>query len=554
MILPSGRQYLFQYDNRGDLQEVTTPTLGKHKFYTILSIGLQRFFYHPPGLSKPFIQEYDGNGKLLQTQYPSGYKRVLHLYNNHRQLIKLLFDESEANFEYDERIGQLSRAQVLHNMYGCRHIISYQGAMISNYEVKFLQDRQLLGVKFSYVYDNNFRLSYIQSVFSNNVSSHTNFTYSKETGKLVHIKFFQIHRPLQDRDMLNDRHLTILREYDRYSRIQDVQYKFDDKVRFMLQINYDDSNRVHQWRRRIGQTDSKALEYVYDIDSNIINVLHEGKSAWHYEYDANGNIAKITQHGKTIDVVFDVGDRVKLAGEKQFLFDQDGFMIQRGNMHLRYNSLCQLVKISKPAGYTIHYYYDVDGRLVAHKDSVGNVMQYFYADVTHPHFVTHTYNHSTSDLSQYHYDMDGMLLAMERNRGQYYIANDPMGTPLVVFDTRGFVVKQMNFDPLGVLESDSNPNFEFTFGFQGNIYMHEIRLIFIKSRPYDPELGRWMSPDYPGVFEALKTLTTKPSQLNLFQYQDFACLRQQDKDFPRTGKPIVDMNGSWDVSHLHWLD
>ncbi len=34
---------------------------------------------------------------------------------------------------------------------------------------------------------------------------------------------------------------------------------------FTLEVKYDDLGRIHQWRRKVGTSDLKAYEYVYDI-------------------------------------------------------------------------------------------------------------------------------------------------------------------------------------------------------------------------------------------------------------------------------------------------
>jgi hypothetical protein len=39
-----------------------------------------------------------------------------------------------------------------------------------------------------------------------------------------------------------------------------------------------------------------------------------------------------------------------------------------------------------------------------------------------------------------------------------------MGSPLVIFNKDGSIMKKISYDPLGKLESDSNPGFQFIFG------------------------------------------------------------------------------------------
>jgi hypothetical protein len=60
-------------------------------------------------------------------------------------------------------------------------------------------------------------------------------------------------------------------------------------------------------------------------------------------------------------------------------------------------------------------------------------------------------------MSQYLYHPNGKLLGMERHNIFYYIATDPMGSALVIFNKDGSIMKKISYDPLGKLESDSNP-------------------------------------------------------------------------------------------------
>lgn len=215
------------------------------------------------------------------------------------------------------------------------------------------------------------------------------------------------------------------------------------------------------------------MEYIYDIDGNVVEVLLEGRSTWRYGYDANSNMNKISEDGKTWDLEFDVGDRVTTFAELRYKFDEDGFMAQRGYEHVHFNSRGQVVSVSRKGEFKFAYYYDPQGRLVVQRDQYGRILQFFYANPQQAQRVTHTFNHTTGEVSQYLYDDHGRLLALERRGALYYVATDPIGSPLVVFDADGYVVKQLGFNPLGLLLFDSNTNFELCFGFQGQVRQAE---------------------------------------------------------------------------------
>jgi YD repeat-containing protein len=341
-----------------------------------------------------------------------------------------------------------------------------------------------------------------------------------------------------DNQTFTDDKVRITREYDGYGRLGDLKIHFDNSIRYMLQINYDQTGRVHQWRRLIGQTDTQAVEYIYDIDSHLTDVLVEGQTMWAYAYDPNGNIKKITENGKTRHLDFDVGDKITLFGELQYKYDDDGLTAQRGMDHVDFNSLGQLTTVSRDGGAVrFTFEYNVDGRLTVQRDQWGHIMQYFYGHPQKPHLVTHTFNHTNGEASVYIYDDRDAILAMQRSGKTYYIASDPNGTPLVIFDERGYVVKQCSYTPLGLRLLDSKPNFDLPFGFQGAIYNDLVQLAFMGKRGvYDVHLGRFLSPDYAGAFDKLETVVEDPESLNLYQYRTIVNRHLRHLQNPRLGK------------------
>lgn len=64
-----------------------------------------------------------------------------------------------------------------------------------------------------------------------------------------------------------------------------------------------------------------------------------------------------------------------------------------------------LVRVySKASSWTIQYRYDGLGRRVASKNSLGQHLQFFYADLNYPTRITHVYNHSSSEITSFYYD------------------------------------------------------------------------------------------------------------------------------------------------------
>ena len=287
---------------------------------------------------------------------------------------------------------------------------------------------------------------------------------------------------------------------------------------FTLEVKYDDLGRIHQWRRKVGASDLKAYEYVYDIDNNVMEVVLNGQPIWKYEHDANNNIVKITEHGESKLLTINQNNQIEGTDKEKFIFDADGFMIKRDEEQFEYNSKGQLVRAFEKGKYNIHYFYDAMDRLVARKDSIGNYLtQFFYADISEKERITHIYDHNTGVYTQLFYDNKGHLFALEQDGRQFYIALDPMGSPILMFNAMGSVVKQMTYDPLGMKMTDSAPEVHFLFGFQCGIVDHITKLIHYGSRVYDPSTGRWTSPAYHDLLHQLNDITINPGIVNLYQ-------------------------------------
>jgi len=112
----------------------------------------------------------------------------------------------------------------------------------------------------------------------------------------------------------------------------------------------------------------------------------------------------------------------------------------------------------KPHGKKITYTYDSMNRRVARTDENGTT-QYLYGNPNHPFQLTAVRSPSGS-LSRYHYDDFGLLFALERDNNWYYITTDQLGTPRVVCDANGELVKVLEYDCFGQVIADRNPEFE----------------------------------------------------------------------------------------------
>ncbi|KAH3713533.1 hypothetical protein DPMN_073325, partial [Dreissena polymorpha] len=530
--LPSGLQYLLQYDGEGSLQMVRTPGLGRHSFTRVILTGFQRFFYQVPALDLPYIEDYNGSGKLTQIIYPSEYRKVVYRYNHFSQPTLILFGDTEINLEYYPTVSMLASAEVHGRGYRLLEFFTYDSSLVDSYRVTFPEDYRLSDARFTYTYDRNFRLVSINSVFSKNLTTSMNYSFDDTNGFMQGIKQLKIQWPLVDRVKILDEHVVISLDKDLYGRPKSTEFVFRDNVRYKLDITYDEMNRLSSWTRVIGQTDSSQFAYRYDIDGNLIEVMQDGASKWKYGYDNNGNINKVQKPDINMEMEYDVGDKIKSFGKMRYKFDKDGFMIQRHDEDLMFNSYGQLVSVTNSGLFKYTYQYDHKSRLVVESDRLGNIMQYFYADMLNPDLLTHTFNHSNDELTQYFYDSKGKIIAFERQDQLLYVASDPMGSPVVIFDKDGLIKKKVSYDPLGQIIDDSNPQFQFSLGFQGSIYNPVTKLVISGRRVYDAVIGHYINPDYGSMLRNLQRLAEDPIMMNNYLHRHIVNTHMVGRKFP----------------------
>ena len=112
-------------------------------------------------------------------------------------------------------------------------------------------------------------------------------------------------------------------------------------------------------------------------------------------------------------------------------------------------------------------------------------------------------------VTTYYYDDDDALHGFVRDGSRYAVGADQVGTPRVVTDATGTIVKSVERDAWGRVTSDSAPGFELPIGFAGGIEDPDTKLVRFGLRDYDPAAGRFTARD-PIFFRG--------SPRNLYEY------------------------------------
>jgi RHS repeat-associated protein len=222
-------------------------------------------------------------------------------------------------------------------------------------------------------------------------------------------------------------------------------------------------------------------------------VQRDGTATELYTYDSNGNcVTRQLGAAPTESAAFDGQDQLVLRGTLGYQFDADGYLTRRGVDTFVYSATGELLEATA-AGQTVTYAYDGLRRRVSRTDGIGTT-QYFYGNPDNDLQITHTRD-AGGTLTTYYYDDAGRLFAMQRGAVRFYMATDQLGSPRVIADATGLVVRTLEYDAFGGITQDSDPGFELAIGFAGGLTDRVTGLVRFGVRDYEPAAGRWTARD-----------------------------------------------------------
>jgi RHS repeat-associated protein len=135
------------------------------------------------------------------------------------------------------------------------------------------------------------------------------------------------------------------------------------------------------------------------------------------------------------------------------------------------------------------YHYDLQGHLIAETTATGStIVEYVW--------------------------LGDDLLAQVRGGNIYYYHNDHLGTPQVMTGSTSFVVWKASYSPFGKAQVMVNI-VENNIRFPGQYFDSETGLHYNRNRYYDPNLGRYVTPDPIGLGGGVNLWTyTKNNPIN----------------------------------------
>ena len=261
-----------------------------------------------------------------------------------------------------------------------------------------------------------------------------------------------------------------------------------------LKYSYDKMGNISA----IFKNGTLIVKYTYDKLNRIIREDNRTlEKTWVFAYDNNGNIitkkeTEFTLKENTEDCVFT---------EHLYEYDGDELVYYDGK------TCCYMAKTGKPSIYKNNNVYW----------SGENILQYGNNKFTYDacgrrltkNNLVYTYDGNGKLIRQsngleFFYDHTGVA-GMKYNDATYIYRKDVQGNIIALLDSNGRIVVKYAYDAWGNhTVYDANGNINTDENFIGNInpfryrsyyYDTETKLYFLKTRYYDPEVGRFISPD-----------------------------------------------------------
>ncbi|MGI5921379.1 MAG: S-layer homology domain-containing protein [Syntrophomonadaceae bacterium] len=475
LIMPEGQSYKFSYDANGNVNKITMPSGGVHALdYTVLD---QPLSYSPPA-NGSYQKSYNLDREVTNLTLPSG-REVQYQYDDSGRVTGMLYDSVTATFGYSDNTDRVST--ITRDPDGISYEFEYDGALPTAMIVT-----GLMNDSYSYEYNNDFNL--IKSTLG---TDDIIFKFDLD-GRVIQYGTFDITRddPFGLPTQISDGILTIDYEYDNFGRLIDRTHKVNNQQMYQLGLRYDNTGLIEQKTENMA-SDTLELNYDYDANKQLVSIT--GDKAESYTYDENGNRLS---HGAE----YDAQDRLTEMGGIAYQFNDEGYLTQRGNDSFEYTAQGELVRATLESGSEITYTYDGIGRRVERwikdngEETPTLTEQYLYGNPGNPFEIT-AVRDSEGILSQYFYDQVNCLFAINKGSDWFYVATDQLGSPRVVSDADGNIVKTIEYDSFGKLISDSNLDFKLPIGYAGGIADQDTKLVHFGMRDYDPAAGRWTARD-----------------------------------------------------------
>ncbi|QTD35103.1 RHS repeat-associated core domain-containing protein [Pseudomonas fluorescens] len=433
---------------------------------------------------------YDHNGHLLEkTEFGDDGSTLVTGYQRDaagRLLLKTLPDGVEVSYRYD-RLGRLVGVDD-----GQDHPLAFEYDL----QDRLVREHQGWGT-LRYTYDACGQLTRMRLPDNSKLDYH----YAKG-GALTAI---DLNGALLTRHVYQNG-----REQQRQQGLLLSEYAYDEQGR--LRAHAVGHQRSALYRRDFAYSANGNLEhisdtrhgqrsYTYDALDRLIRVRHTRDDVpENFAHDPAGNLLMQDRPGPTQIK----GNRLLMQGDRHYDYDVFGNLIRerRGRAQqlvteYRYDSQHRLIGLTRPDGSSATYQYDAFGRRIR-KTVDGQTTEFFWQG---DHLIAES---SKEQHRSFIYEPGTFRpLAMLDGKGPkracpFYYQLDHLGTPQELTDYSGDIVWSAKYSAYGKvtsLELATEDYLNQPLRFQGQYFDDESGLHYNRHRYYDPDVGRYLTPD-----------------------------------------------------------
>ncbi|AOE62443.1 RHS repeat-associated core domain-containing protein [Pseudomonas corrugata] len=432
---------------------------------------------------------YDLNGQLLEkTEFGADGSQLVTAYQRDtagRLLIKTLPDGQAIQYRYDG-LGRLVDIDD-----GSDHPLAFE----YDAQDRLITEHQGWGT-LRYGYDACGRLNHLRLPDNSKVDYH-----HAPGGALTAIDL--------NGARLTEHQLRGGREHQRQQGLLLSQYEHDEQGRLKAHTVLQNQQTLF-WRdyayspkgNLAALSDSRRgrREYQYDPLDRLTRIEHSHTDpAEHFAHDPAGNLLMQDRPGPT----HLKGNRLLMEGDRHYDYDAFGNLIRerRGKAQAlvteyRYDSQHRLIGVTTADGRETSYRYDAFGRRIS-KTVAGLTTEFFWqgdqlvAESSRQHHRSYLYEPGTFRPLAL---LDGKGL----NACPFYYHLDHLGTPQELTNYGGQIVWSARYHGYGkvrAIEHGGGEQLEQPLRFQGQYFDPESGLHYNRHRYYNPETGRYLTPD-----------------------------------------------------------
>jgi RHS repeat-associated protein len=305
--------------------------------------------------------------------------------------------------------------------------------------------------------------------------------------------------------------------YDNSNRLLGVMNRSGSKVLTSFVYSLDAVGN----RTQVADVSGGISRYGYDALNRLTAWTVPSGQLTSYSYDAGANRTSMTSSAGTTAYTYDADDRLLTGGTSSYSYDGNGNRLTKTTgattVSYTFDALNRLAGVSG-SGIAAQYQYDGDGNRFSQQAAASTYQYALDVARRNPSVLNENGSDGNIDFEYGLTILSGSGAALE----QFYQA-DGVGSTADVTDATDTLKASYTYDPWGKLLNPIDPlGTKDKFKFAGEALDPQTGLYYLRSRYYDPAVGRFISKD------PLSGSATAPLSQNRYAYALANPLRYTD--------------------------